>query len=63
MIDAAKYQTGQTAQEIALDLLKAEAHITPKNGVSLPEINNFSARNENAEMDAFIDAVNRKKGR
>lgn len=63
MIDAAKYQTGQTAQEIALDLLKAEAHITPKNGVSLPEINNFSARNENAEIDAFIDAVNRKKGR
>ena len=63
MIDAAKYQTGQTAQEIALDLLKAEAHITPKNGASLPEINNFSARNENAEMDAFIDAVNRKKGR
>lgn len=63
MIDAAKYQTGKTAQEIALEILKAEARITTKNGISLPELNNFPAKNENAELDAFIDAVNRKKGR
>lgn len=56
-IHAAKYQTGKTAQEIALDLLKAETSSRRS------EINNFSARNESAEIDAFIDAVNRKKGR
>lgn len=56
VINQAKYQTGRTAQEIALDLLKAETSRTP-------DINNFSARNESAEIDAFIDAVNRKKGR
>ena len=61
VINAAKYQTGQTAQEIALEILKAEAKITP--GITLPEINNFSAKNDKAEIDAFIDAVNRKKGR
>lgn len=62
-INAAKYMTPMTAAEAALDILKAEAKNTPKNGVSLPEINNFSARNDTAEIDAFIDAVNRKKGR
>ena len=56
VINQAKYQTGKTAQEIALDLLKAETSRTP-------DINNFSARNDNADIDAFIDAVNRKKGR
>ena len=61
LLDAAKYQTGQTAQEIALEILKAEAKLTPK--PSMPEINNFSAKNEHADLDAFIDAVNRKKGR
>ncbi|MBQ7215227.1 MAG: Clp protease ClpP [Synergistaceae bacterium] len=63
VINEAKYSTGKTAQEIAIDILKAEARITPKNGVSLPEINNFPARGQTAEIDAFIDAVNRKKGR
>ena len=62
-INTAKYLTPMTAAEAALDILKAEAKNTPKNGASLPEINNFSARNDNADMDAFIDAVNRKKGR
>ena len=62
-INEAKYSTGKTAQEVALEILRAEAKLTPKNEVSLPEINNFSAKNEHAEIDAFIDAVNRKKGR
>ena len=63
ILNTAKYQTGQTAQEIALELLKAEAKNTPKAGVTLPIVNNFSVRNENSELDAFIDAVNRKKGK
>ena len=55
IINEAKYITGQTAEQVAVKILKSEAtRATP------PEINNFSTRNESADMDAFLEAVNRK---
>ncbi len=58
IINEAKYITGKTAEQIAVNILKSEA----ARG-SIQGINNFSARNESADLDAFIDAVKRKKGR
>ena len=57
IINEAKYHTGRTAEQIAVELLKAETSRIRS------EINNFSARSEHDEIDAFIDAVKRKRGR
>ncbi len=58
IINEAKYRTGKTADQIAVSILKAEAVRPP-----VHTVNNFSAKNESADIDAFIDAVKRKKGR
>ncbi len=63
VINEAKYITGKTAEQIAVSILKAEARITPKSGVTLPEVNSLPANIEESDINAFIDAVKRKKGR
>ncbi len=63
IINEAKYKTGKTAEQIAIEILKAEAACTPKNGVIQPKVNSLPVSREQADLDAFMDAVNRKKGR
>lgn len=61
IINEAKYTTGMTAEQIAVGLLKAEM-LLAKNRERLSEVNNLPVKHD-SDMDAFIDAVNRKKGR
>ncbi len=60
-ITKAKYFTMQTAEQIAVDLLKAET-LLAENRERLSEVNSLPVKHD-SDMDAFIDAVNRKKGR
>ena len=61
VLNDAKYYSLQTAEQIAVRLLKAEA-VIQKNHQALHEVNSLPVNN-NSDIDAFIDAVNRKKGR
>lgn len=62
IINEAKYTTGQTAEEIAISILKAEAMLRQHIDAAR-EVNNLPAKSGSAELDAFIDAVNKRKGR
>lgn len=58
LLDAAKYITGENAEQVAVRILKAESHMTPS-----MRVNNLSARNDGAEYEAFLAAIDRRKGR
>ena len=56
-VNAAKYETLETAQEIALELLKAENEHSAAN-----DLNNFSAPSAfDAEMDAITNIINTRR--
>ena len=57
IINRAKYKTGETAQEIALELLKAEAPQTRET------VNNFKTTDPHAQViDAMAEYINRRRG-
>ena len=57
IINRAKYETGESAQEIALELLKAES-VRPS-----AEVNNFKASEPQAQViDAMAEYINRRRG-